>query len=102
MISAHLSVAENLQHVGVKRLHRLVMAGYDLLLDGVQVQRIRHLLVVLAVPEGKADAFSISKSTLRPNKRAERGRQRRGVRLLKGQAVVLTAAGVTAQKHSGR
>lgn len=28
------------------------MAGEDLLLDGAQVERVRHLLIVLAVPVG--------------------------------------------------
>lgn len=49
---AYLSIAENFEHVCIERFHRLVVAGEDLLLDGAQVQRVRHLLVVLAVPGG--------------------------------------------------
>ena len=50
--SAYLSIAEHLEHVCVERFNSLVVAGEDLLLDGAQVQRVRHLLIVLAVPDG--------------------------------------------------
>lgn len=49
---AYLSIAEHFEHVCVKRFNGLVVAGEDLLLDGAQVQRVRHLLIVLAVPDG--------------------------------------------------
>lgn len=47
----YLSVAEHFEHVCVEGLHGLVVAGEDLLLDGAQVQRVRHLLIVLTVPD---------------------------------------------------
>ena len=46
----YLCIAKHFEHVRVEGLHRLVVAREDLLLDGAQVQRLRHLLVVLAVP----------------------------------------------------
>ena len=46
----YLCVAKHFEHVRVEGLHCLVVARENLLLDGAQVQRIRHLLVVLAVP----------------------------------------------------
>lgn len=52
MSAAYLSIAEHFEHVCVERFNRLVMAGEDLLLDGAQVQRVGHLLIVLAVPDG--------------------------------------------------
>lgn len=48
---AYLSIAEHFEHVGVERFNGLVMAREDLFLDGAQVQRVRHLLVVMAVPK---------------------------------------------------
>lgn len=48
--SAYLSIAEHFKHVSVKCFNGLVVAGEDLLLNCAQVQRVRHLLVVLAVP----------------------------------------------------
>lgn len=47
---AYLGIAEHFEHVCVKRFNGLVVAGEDLLLDGAQVQRVRYLLIVLAVP----------------------------------------------------
>ena len=49
---AYLSIAEHLEHVCIKRFNGLVVAGEDLLLDGAQIQRVSHLLIVLAVPVG--------------------------------------------------
>lgn len=50
----YLCIAEHLQHICVKRFHGLVVAREDLLLNSAQVQRVRHLLIILAVPGGKA------------------------------------------------
>lgn len=47
---AYLSIAEHFEHVCVKSFNGLVVAGENLLLNSAQVQRVRHLLIVLAVP----------------------------------------------------
>lgn len=49
---AYLCIAEHLEHICVERFNSLVVASEDLLLYGAQVQRVRHLLIVLAVPGG--------------------------------------------------
>ena len=49
--TAYLSIAKHFEHVCVECFNSLVVAGEDLLLDGAQVQRVGHLLIVLAVPD---------------------------------------------------
>lgn len=61
---AYLCIAEHLEHICVERFNSLVVASEDLLLNGAQVQRVRHLLIVLAVPGGtkKNSRISLSKT----------------------------------------
>lgn len=47
---AYLCIAEHFEHICVERFNSFVVASEDLLLNGAQVQRVRHLLIVLAVP----------------------------------------------------
>lgn len=59
---AYLCIAEHLEHICVERFNSLVVAREDLLLNGAQVQRIRDLLIVLAVPDGTENSrFSLWK-----------------------------------------
>lgn len=63
---AYLSIAEHFEHVCVERFNSLVVAGEDLLLDGAQVKRVRHFLIVLAVPDGTQNSWiSLCKSGLK-------------------------------------
>lgn len=66
-IASYLSIAEYFEHVGVKRLNGLVVPSEDLLLNGAQVQRVRHLLVVLTVPDGKKAKALVSTNQLCPH-----------------------------------
>lgn len=64
----YLCIAEHLQHICVKGFNRLVVASENLLLNGAQIQGVRHLLIILAVPDGNQEEshyrqFQTSKST---------------------------------------
>lgn len=48
----YLSIAENFEHVCVKRFNGLVVTREDLLLDGAQVERVGHFLIILTIPGG--------------------------------------------------
>lgn len=63
---AYLSIAEHFEHISVKRFNGLVVASEDLLLNGAQVQRVRYLLIVLAVPDStqKNNSMSVRLSSL--------------------------------------
>lgn len=53
---AYLCIAEHFEHICVERFNGLIVASQDLLLNGAQVQRVRHLLIVLAVPGNRKKA----------------------------------------------